>query len=60
LPVISAVLWCAGRRAHPDAGAAQIMVLADGVLAHGVRRPDVHPAPAVKPLAEVVRDQRAG
>ncbi len=41
----------------PDAGAAQLAVLVDGVLAHAVTRPDTHPARAARPLAEFILDQ---
>ena len=43
---------------HPDpqTGALQIMVLVDGVLAHGVTRPDTHPALAAKAVAALILD----
>lgn len=46
---------------HPDParGADQLLVLIDGVLAHAVTRPEVHPAQAAKELATCVLD-RAG
>jgi AcrR family transcriptional regulator len=39
---------------HPDPefGATQLVVLIDGVLAHAVTRPEVHPALAARALAE--------
>jgi AcrR family transcriptional regulator len=38
----------------PDFAATQLLVLVDGVLAHGVTRPGAHPALAAKPLAELI------
>ncbi|WP_067473587.1 TetR/AcrR family transcriptional regulator [Actinomadura hibisca] len=50
------------RHGHPtpDAGADQILVLIDGLLAHALTRPDAHPALAARDLAEFVLDQKAG
>ncbi|MFC0038957.1 TetR family transcriptional regulator [Actinomadura rayongensis] len=47
------------RHGHPDpdAGANQLAVLVDGVLAQGVTRPEEHPALAARALAETVLDQ---
>jgi len=41
----------------PDFGANQLLVLVDGVLAHGVTRADAHPAMAAKALAAMIADQ---
>lgn len=47
---------------HPDpaTGSDQLLVLIDGVLAHAVTRPEVHPARAAKALAEAVVDIPVG
>ena len=41
----------------PDFAANQLLVLVDGVLAHGVTRADVHPAMAAKAMAAMIADQ---
>jgi AcrR family transcriptional regulator len=38
----------------PDAGADQLLVLIDGVMAHAVTRPDAHPALAARAMAELL------
>ncbi|GAA4588007.1 AcrR family transcriptional regulator [Actinoplanes octamycinicus] len=38
----------------PDLGATQLLVLIDGVLAHGVTRPRAHPARAAKAVAALI------
>jgi AcrR family transcriptional regulator len=47
------------RLGHPDpeTGGAQLLILVDGVLAHGVTRPDVHPALAAKAMAALILAQ---
>ncbi|MFG1864786.1 TetR/AcrR family transcriptional regulator [Microbispora bryophytorum] len=49
------------RHGHPaaDAGADQLLVLIDGVLAHAVTRPGARPALAARALAEAVLAARA-
>jgi len=47
------------RYGHPDAefGADQLLVLIDGALAHGVTRPDAHPALAARDMADMLLDR---